>query len=127
MDILKMLEDQLADLTRQKKALGRVLLGEGWVLVPHGMPTFGLTFDPQCLPNQLPRLVNPRPVGLDEGVWYFDESTARRMAAQVQNGAGEHPTPKPIQDAVSDAIKETEKLISTIRELATHEGGGWMA
>lgn len=111
----EMIEDQrqfVADCRARLERYSRVILGQGWVVVPAGLNGV-LAFDIDS--NSIAS--NPRVVCVLNAHMFCRED-AENLAANCYNGAGDRPRAMHIRDALQQNIDAGERLIAALQPLA---------
>lgn len=111
----EMIEDQrqfVADCRDRLESYRRVILGQGWVVVPAGLNSC-LAFDIDA--NGVAS--NPRVVCI-LNAHMFCRQDAENLAANCYNGAGGRPRAMHIRDALQQNIDAGERLIAALQPLA---------
>lgn len=111
----EMIEDQrqfVADCRDRLESYRRVILGQGWVVVPAGLNSC-LAFDIDA--NGVAS--NPRVVCI-LSAHLFCRQDAENLAANCRNGAGEPARAMHIRDAIQRCIDAGEALIGSLERIA---------
>lgn len=111
----EIIEDQrqfVADCRARLERYRRVILGQGWVVVPEGLQNV-LAFDIDA--NRVAS--NPRVVCILNAHMFCRED-AENLAANCRNGAGQPARAMHIRDALQMCINASEALIGSLERIA---------
>lgn len=113
----EIIEDQrqfVADCRARLESYSRVILGQGWVVVPQGLQNV-LAFDIDA--NGVAGAQQPRVVCILNAHMFCRED-AENLAANCRNGAGQPARAMHIRDALQMCINASEALIGSLERIA---------